>query len=64
MGVVRDGVGVCCIVGAVLGLAHVGAKHMGVHWFFISNNGVIAGIVEFVPLFVQEGIKCIDVLWS
>ncbi|WP_375657309.1 hypothetical protein [Bartonella sp. CM120XJJH] len=51
-----------CVVGAVVGLAHVGAKHMGVRWFVISNNGVFLGTIGLVPLFALEGVRCMRVL--
>ncbi|WP_208438518.1 hypothetical protein [Bartonella grahamii] len=43
------------VVGAVVGLAHNGAKHMGVRWFVISNNGVFLGTIGLVPFFALEG---------
>ncbi len=50
------------VVGAVVGLAHVGVKHMGwsTHWFL--NNGVFLGTIGLVPLFVLEGVRCVRVL--
>ncbi|WP_375675315.1 hypothetical protein [Bartonella sp. CL100XZDX] len=45
----------CCVVGAVVGLAYNGAKHMGGRWFVIFNNGVFAGIIGLVPFFALEG---------
>ncbi|WP_147269644.1 hypothetical protein [Bartonella grahamii] len=51
-----------CVVGAVVGLAYNGAKHMGVRWFVISNNGVFAGTIGLVPFFALEGIRCMRVL--
>ncbi|WP_375620252.1 MULTISPECIES: hypothetical protein [unclassified Bartonella] len=51
-----------CVVGAVVGLAHNGAKHMGVRWFVISNNGVFAGTIGLVPFFALEGVRCMRVL--
>ncbi len=51
-----------CVVGAVVGLAHNGAKHMGVRWFVISNNGVFAGIIGLIPFFALEGVRCVRVL--
>ncbi|WP_273723479.1 hypothetical protein [Bartonella sp. AU18XJBT] len=51
-----------CVVGAVVGLAHVGAKHMGGRWFVISNNGVFLGTIGLVPLFALEGVRCVRVL--
>ncbi len=50
------------VVGAVVGLAHVGVKHMGGRWFVISNNEVFLGTIGFVPLFAYEGIRCVRVL--
>ncbi|WP_375625344.1 hypothetical protein [Bartonella sp. MU37NMGALS] len=52
----------CGVVGAVVGLAHVGAKHMGVRWFVIFNNGVFVGTIGLVPFFALEGIRCMRVL--
>ncbi|WP_375652764.1 MULTISPECIES: hypothetical protein [unclassified Bartonella] len=51
-----------CVVGAVVGLAYNGAKHMGVRWFVISNNGVFAGTIGLVPFFALEGVRCMRVL--
>ncbi|WP_375677026.1 hypothetical protein [Bartonella sp. AP88XZML] len=52
----------CCVVGAVVGLAYNGAKHMGVRWFVIFNNGVFTGTIGLVPFFALEGIRCMRVL--
>ncbi|WP_273790858.1 hypothetical protein [Bartonella sp. CM31XJBT] len=52
----------CGVVGAVVGLAYNGAKHMGVHWFLISNNGVFVGTIGLVPFFALEGVRCVRVL--
>uniref|UniRef100_UPI0035CED44B hypothetical protein n=1 Tax=Bartonella sp. CM120XJJH TaxID=3243544 RepID=UPI0035CED44B len=55
-------------VGTVVGLAHVGVKHMGwsTHWFLNNggflNDGVFVSSVGFVPLFVLEGVRCVRVL--
>ncbi|WP_375658653.1 hypothetical protein [Bartonella sp. MR30HLJHH] len=66
MVVARDmflkGLAFCGVVGAVVGLAYNGAKHMGVRWFVISNNGVFAGTIGLVPFFALEGIRCVRVL--
>ncbi|WP_375663091.1 hypothetical protein [Bartonella sp. CL266QHHD] len=52
----------CCVVGAVVGLAYNGAKHMGGHWFLIFNNGVFLGTIGLVPFFALEGVRCVRVL--
>ncbi len=57
-----------CIIGTVVGLAHVGVKHMGwsTLWFLndggFLNDGVFVSSVGFVPLFVLEGVRCVRVL--
>ncbi|WP_375682339.1 hypothetical protein [Bartonella sp. AP40SXNS] len=56
------------VVGAVVGLAYNGAKHMGwsTLWFLndggFLNDGVFVSSVGFVPLFVLEGVRCVRVL--
>ncbi len=49
------------VVGAVVGLAHVGAKHMGwsTHWFL--NDGGL-GTIGLVPFLLWRGVWCVRVL--
>ncbi|GAA5112148.1 hypothetical protein GCM10023261_16720 [Bartonella jaculi] len=52
------------IVAIVLGVAHVGEKHMGITWFVFANDEVFESFLGLLPFFAYEGVRCVGVLWD